>query len=254
MRRLVAAGAVALLASVPAAAAAPANGDQDRHHNEQQIPFTQTQHAPATTPQQNQTEAKVVADVPRCPEGQGLGRALPEEEPGHPGDLRRPVRGLGREGVVGAGGRDRDRPGRRHHRHRHRGLDGAAGGVAHGAGRPGRVRRQEDQQPRGLARLLRRLPDRPRRPSPAAQPPQPRPARAAVVLRLALVLQPRPDLHQRAARLPGSRLPARTHALDRHPRPAAAHLSPALAGVAARRGDRLHVRLQGRAERRATRT
>ena len=62
MRRLVAAGAVALLASVPAAAAAPAQTEtRTVTTTERQIPFTQTQQAPATTPQQNQTEAKVVA-------------------------------------------------------------------------------------------------------------------------------------------------------------------------------------------------
>ena len=38
---------------------------------------------------------------------------------------------------------------------------------------------------------------------------QPRPARAALVLGLALVLQPRRRLHERAARLPAARLPAR---------------------------------------------
>ena len=61
MRRLVAVGAVALLASVPAAAAAPAQTEtRTVTTTERQIPFTQTQQAPATTPQQNQTEEQVV--------------------------------------------------------------------------------------------------------------------------------------------------------------------------------------------------
>ena len=255
VRRLVAAGAVALLASVPAAAAAPAQTETTTvTTTERQIPFTQTPQAPATTPQQNQTEAKVVAAflaVPKVKDWVG----------------RYPKKSLVTQGTyddqyvdwdvkVWSGPAGEIATGR---------VDDTTGVVTeawtgpqvawtHGARRAGRVRRQEDQQPRGLARVLRRLPDRAGRPAPAAQPPQPRPARAPVLLRLALVLQPRPDLHQRAARLPGSRLPARPHDLDRHPRPAAARLSPALAGVAARRRHRLHVRLQGRAERRATRT
>ena len=56
---------------------------------------------------------------------------------------------------------------------------------------------------------------RARRPAPAALAAQPRPARAALVLGLALVLQPRRHLHERAARLPAARLPARPHGLDR---------------------------------------
>ena len=83
---------------------------------------------------------------------------------------------------------------------------------------------------------------------------EPRPRRAALVLGLALVLQPRPHLHERAARLPAPPLSARAHALDRRPRPAAAALAAALAGLAARGGDGLPRRLPGRPERAATRT
>ena len=60
----------------------------------------------------------------------------------------------------------------------------------------------------------------PRRLAAAALAPQPRPARAALVLGLALVLQPRRVFTSVAARLPGARLPARRASLDRAPRPA----------------------------------
>ena len=62
MTRLVAAGVFALLASVPTAAAAPAQTlTRTVTTTERQIPFTQTQQAPTPARQQNQTEAKVVA-------------------------------------------------------------------------------------------------------------------------------------------------------------------------------------------------
>ena len=66
---------------------------------------------------------------------------------------------------------------------------------------------------------------------------QSRPARAAVVLGLALVLQPREHLHERPARLSAARLPARTLHLDRRARHARARSAPALEACgAARRG------------------
>ena len=58
-------------------------------------------------------------------------------------------------------------------------------------GEDGRLRRQADQLAPGLARLLRGLLRRARRPAAPAVPAQPRPARAALVLGLALVLQRR---------------------------------------------------------------
>ena len=63
--------------------------------------------------------------------------------------------------------------------------------------------------------LLRDLPARARRPPPPAQRAEPRPARPALVLGLALVLQPRRHLHERAARVPADALPARAHGLGR---------------------------------------
>ena len=93
-----------------------------------------------------------------------------------------------------------------------------------------RVRRQGDQQLAGLARLLRSCSCSAwptwRRPLCA---PQPRPARAALVLGLALVLQPGRHLHERAARLSAARLPARRAASGsarRGPRPPARPLWP----------------------------
>ena len=67
----------------------------------------------------------------------------------------------------------------------------------------------------GLARVLRRLPDRARRLAPAALAAEPRPARAALLLGLALVLQPRRHLHERAARLSAALVPPRPDDLDR---------------------------------------
>ena len=65
--------------------------------------------------------------------------------------------------LLGQGGRDRDGHRRRRLGRRDRGVDGPAGGVDDGARLPGRVRRREAQQLRGLARLLRHLPARPDR-------------------------------------------------------------------------------------------
>ena len=60
MKRLVVAGVVALLAFAPTAAAAPPTVTKTVTATERQLPFTQTQQAPAATPQRNQTEKKVV--------------------------------------------------------------------------------------------------------------------------------------------------------------------------------------------------
>ena len=68
----------------------------------------------------------------------------------------------GKAGEIATGTRrrrDRSRPG---------GVDGPAGRVEDGARLLGRFRRHDDQQHLGLARLLRRLPARARRPAPAA--------------------------------------------------------------------------------------
>ena len=79
---------------------------------------------------------------------------------------------------------------------------------------------------------------RPRRPAPPADPAQPRPARAALVQWLALVLQPRRHLHQRAARLPADALPARANGLERLARAPRDRLGPGLADLGARRPPR----------------
>ena len=88
--------------------------------------------------------------------------------------------------------------------HRDGGLDRAAGRLEDGARRRRRVRRQDDQQPLVWLGFCARLPARPRRPAPAALAAQPRPARAALVLGLALVLQPRAT-SSRACRSPTRR-------------------------------------------------
>ena len=83
MTRLVAAAVLALLAFAPAA------GAPGRRHlrpagagSISPIPFTPREPVPALT------EAKAVDGAARRAEGQGLGRPLSEEEPGHAGDLR----------------------------------------------------------------------------------------------------------------------------------------------------------------------
>src|SRR5581483_10609621 len=73
--------------------------------------------------------------------------------------------------------------------------------------------------------------------------------RPAVVLGLALVLQPRAHLRQRLARLPGARLPAPANDLDRDQGPAAPGLPAGVAGLGARGGDGLRRRVQGRPQR-----
>ena len=98
---------------------------------------------------------------------------------------------------------------------RDRGVDGPAGRVGDGARQPRRVRRQEAEQLSGVARVLRGLPARARRLAPAALAAHARPRRAAVVLGLAVVLQPRQHLRQRAARLSAARVPDRPRAVDR---------------------------------------
>ena len=98
-----------------------------------------------------------------------------------------------------------------------------------------RHRRQDDQLAPGLAGLLRRLPARARGLAPAPQHPQPRPARPAVVLGLALVLQRRRHLHERSARVSPARLPAAARDLDRRPRPAARWTRGGRSGCSPRR-------------------
>ena len=133
-------------------------------------------------------------------------------------------------------------------------------------GGAGRVRRQADQQLPGLARVLRRVPARPRRLAAAVLAAEPRPARAAVVLGLALVLQPRRRLRGDAARLSRARLAARPlrsgSARATAPRAAAwsgrsgcsrrrPSSSPASASAERPRLERDRRRLRGRDRRRA---
>ena len=182
-------------------------------------------------------------------EGCGLARPVPAQA----GDGRRVPRGdgrVGRQGLVGQGGPDRARQGRRPHRRGDRGLDGATGRLDDGARRRRRVRRQDDQLRLAMADVLRALRRRPRRPAAAVLAPQPRPARAALVLDLTPLLQRGRDLLERAARVSPARLPARPLRLDCAARPAAAHVGPRLAGVAARGRLRLPRRLPRRAQRR----
>src|SRR5581483_3942013 len=129
-----------------------------------------------------------------------------------------------------------------------RGVDRPAGRVEDGARLARGVRRQADQQLPGVARVLRPLPARPRRLAPPARAAEPRPADAALVLRLALVLQPRRRVRGDAARLPRPLLGGRALPLDRPAQPAAP-VPRGLAGLAARRGDGLRRRLPRRPER-----
>src|SRR5581483_10184186 len=114
-----------------------------------------------------------------------------------------------------------------------------AGGLGDGARDPGRVRREGTELGPRLARVLRDLPARARRlPAPVlAQ--EPRPAGAALVLGLALVLRPRADLHERPAHLPGAPLRDRARRLDRRAREDRESLGAGLARVGAGRGDRV---------------
>ena len=115
------------------------------------------------------------------------------------------------------------------------GLDRPTGRVDDGARRRRCIRRQDDQRHLAVARVLRALLRRARRPAQASLAAEPRPPRAAVVLDLASALQRGRDLLERAARLSAARLPARPLPLDRAPRPAAARVRAGLAGLAARR-------------------
>ena len=144
-----------------------------------------------------------------------------------------------------------DRPGgdRRHVRPRARTVDGLPGGVVDGARLPGGVRTAR-QRPLHLAAPVRAVLPALLRLPPAAVAAAPRPARAAVVLGVARLLQPRRDLQIGAARLPAAAVPARAHAgAAAPPPPAAAPLAAARARLLA--GDRGGVprRLPRRAER-----
>ena len=124
---------------------------------------------------------------------------------------------------------------RRRHRGDHRVLDRLSGRLADGARLRGPVRPPAQRALRldpdgaGLPRRALRLPP------PGADRP-PRPAGAALVRDLALLLQRRRDRRLGPARLPAARLPARTGALDRLPRRrrAAPVAAGALAGAAPR--------------------
>ncbi len=168
-----------------------------------------------------------------------MARALPrapddrcELLEGHVDDQR--LLGQGR-----GGGHGDDR--RRHGLDPH-GLDRPAGRLGDGPRRKRRLRRDDDQLLLGLARLLRGLPDRPCRLAARVFAAEPRPADDALVLGLALVLQPREHLRGDAAHLPGFRLAARPLALDRPHRTCPSRFER-LAGVGARRRDGLPARI-----------
>src|SRR5437899_2062367 len=81
---------------------------------------------------------------------------------------------------------------------------------------------------------------------PAPEHPQPRPARPALVLGLALVLQPRRHPGERAAGLSAARLPARADGLERVAGATRNRRQAGVACLAARRGRRLRRRLPDR--------
>ena len=186
-------------------------------------------------------------DRPRRGRRARLGRPLSTRKPRHRGRVRRGVPGLDREGVVGGRRADRARARGRPHGARGGRVDRPAGGVADGPRRRGRLRRQAAEQPAGVARLLRGVRAGARRPPAAASGPQPRPPRARLAVGVALVLQRRADLHERAARLPGAALSPGSHVVDRPARPPARYVTPCLARLAAHRGDDLPGRLSHRA-------
>ena len=126
-------------------------------------------------------------------------------------------------------------------------MDGAAGGVEDGARPRRRVRREDAPSLVRLARVLRRLPGRARRPTPAALGPKPRPRCAPRVHGLARFLRPRRDLPQRPARLSGSRIPARAQPLG-WVRPARQAARVRVADLGACGCGRLPPRVPGRAQ------
>ena len=86
---------------------------------------------------------------------------------------------------------------------------GPAGRVEDGARPPRRLRRQDPERVVGVAAAQPRLLPRARRPAAAALLAHRRPARARLVRRLAVVLQPGRDLPQRPARAATAPVPAR---------------------------------------------
>src|SRR3954471_14157832 len=100
-----------------------------------------------------------------------------------------------------------------------------------------RLRRQADQLVARLGRVLRPLPRRPRRPAQAVLAAEPRPARAALVLDLALEVQRGPRLLQRGTRVPAAVLPALPGRLGRVARALAGDVTAGLARLAARGRD-----------------
>ena len=129
---------------------------------------------------------------------------------------------------------DRPRDHRRPRRARRRTVDRLPGRVDDGARLPGRVREARERvvhmaaAVRAVRAAVRQLP-------PAVLAAAPRPARAALVLGVARVLQPRPHLRVRAARIPAAAVPARAHARAAAPRrPPARGYPPATAPAAAR--------------------
>ena len=187
-------------------------------------------------------------DLPPRRQGGRLARPLPEQGPRHRRDLRQGSARLAGRRLVELGRRDRDGTRRRRDGRRHRGLDRAAGRLEDGPRRERRLRRARDQQPPDLARPVRDLPDRARRLPQAADDAEPRPRRAALVLGLAVVLQPRRHLHGRPARVSADGLPARADGLVGVARRARARAA-GVAGLAARLGDGLPRRVPHRPER-----
>ena len=237
-RRVVLALLLALAVLVPAAHAATGTGT---------TPTLPNQFTPKRGPAQL-NEKRVTAIFLRDDKVADWLDRYPKQGPRHGRDLRQGPARLGHRRLVELGGRDRDRSRRRRDRRRHRGLDRAAGRLEDGPRLERRLRRARDQQPPDLARPLRDLPDRARRLPEAADDAEPRPRRAALVLGVALVLQPRGHLHGRAARVSADGVPAREDGLVGLARWARAR-APGVAGLAARVGDGLPRRIPHRPQR-----
>ena len=120
---------------------AGANGHDDRHEDGAATSVHADAAGAGTGAAADQTEAKVVAAFLAVPKVKDWVGRYPKKSLVTQGTYDATVRRLGREGLVGAGRRDRARAGSTIDRQRHRGLDRAAGRVDDGARRPGRVRR-----------------------------------------------------------------------------------------------------------------
>ena len=128
----------------------------------------------------------------------------------HVGDIPPGNEDLAREGLVGRCGADRAGGRAGHDSDRRRNLDRPPGRVEDGSGPGWVVRGKTLLKPYGC--VLPRLPGRAMGSPPTAVTQELRPARAALVLRLARILRPRGDLLERPTRVPGARVLPRAEA------------------------------------------